>query len=45
MSKLSLIEKLGILFKTSMSSKLPLIFLVLLIIVGIFILKESHDFL
>lgn len=41
MSKLSLIEKLGILFKTSMSSKLPLIFLVLLIIVGIFLFKTN----
>ena len=41
MSKLSFTEKLGVLFKTSMNSKLPLIFLIILIIVGIFLFKTN----
>ena len=41
MSKLSLIEKLNILFKTSIDSKLPLIFLALLIFIGIFLFKTN----
>ena len=41
MSKLSLIEKLNILFKTSIDSKLPFVFLALLIFIGIFLFKTN----
>ena len=41
MSKLSFVEKLNILFKTSINSKLLFIFLALLIFIGIFLFKTN----